>query len=330
MGNFFTLVSIENTKLWKRLSTKVMLIIMMVIIVASTGIYKYFTVKYPAPNDTKISENWKQDLQNKVVGEKEALRKTENEKNKMARTQIGMIKKSIAEDEYRINHNIKPETQKSVWTNVTKFDLSAGYGKLIALFLIIACAAVVAGEFSEGTMKMMISRPISRAEILTAKLVTTILYGLTLLLITFIVNFLLMGILFGFNGMGAKEMLWTGKSLLYVPAVLKTLIVFGLDFLEVIVYVIVAFAISAIFRSRSLATGFSLFLLLVGSGIIQMLAMYFSWGKYLPFGMSSFTNFVNVGTVIDGTSMGFAIAISAIYSVIFCFAGYFTFQKRDI
>jgi len=35
----------------------------------------------------------------------------------------------------------------------------------------------------------------------------------------------------GLNGIGAKEMLWTGSKILYIPAVLKTLTVFGLDFL---------------------------------------------------------------------------------------------------
>jgi len=59
MSNFFTLVSIENIKLWKRLSTKVMLIIMILIIIVATGIYKYYNVSQNISNTTKISENWK-------------------------------------------------------------------------------------------------------------------------------------------------------------------------------------------------------------------------------------------------------------------------------
>ena len=111
---------------------------------------------------------------------------------------------------------------------------------------------------------------------------------------------------------------------------IKTFIMFGLDFFQILVYVIVAFVISAISRSRSIATGFSLFLVLVGTGITQTLAMFFDWCKYLPFGLTNFKYFISAGSYIDGTSLGFALIVSAVYSVIFCFIGYYTFQKRDI
>lgn len=330
MSNFFSLISIENTKLWKRMSTKVMLILMVVIVLAATGIYKYYTVKNNISNTTTVSDSWKQDLQKKLVVEKAELDKLKNSTSKMEKASIGSIEKSVAEDEYSINNNIKPITQSSIWTRVTKFDGDAGYGQLIALFLIISCAALVAGEFSDGTMKMMISRPYRRFEILTAKLAATVIYGLALLGTAFVLTFLTQGIFFGFNDMGAKEMFWTSGSIIYIPAVLKTFIIFGLDFLQVLFYVIVAFALSAIFRSRSLATGFSLFILLVGGGIIRLLAMLFDWGKYLPFGMDNFSGFVTSGSYIQGTSLTFALVLTAIYAIVFAFAGYFVFQKRDI
>ncbi len=331
MWTFFTLVSIENTKLWKRLSTKVMLIIMIVIVTAATGGYKFYNVSNNIPGIAVVSESWQQDLQQELNVEKPKLQAMENSTDKTVRLLIGVTKKTIAENEYRINNNIRPESNKSVWTRVTDFSAKIDlYDKIIALFVIIACAATVAGEFSEGTIKMMISRPYKRQEIITAKLAATIIYGLSLSVTTFVLNFIFMGIYFGFNGMYAKEMLWTSSTILYVPAVLKTLIVFGLDFLEIIVYVLLTFAISAIFRSRSIATGGSLFLLLVGGGIVQMLSIYFDWCKYLPFGVSDFANFVNVGALIDGTTLSFALIVSGIYSSIFCFAGYLAFIKKDI
>lgn len=330
MGNFFTLVSIENTKLWKRLSTKIMILIMVLIIIAATGIFKYYTVSQKVTNTISVSENWKQELQKNVESQKIQLKKAETDTNKMGKAIIGVTKKNIAESEYRINNNIKPESKKSVWQRSSEFATNAGYAGIIALLLIISCAALVAGEFSEGTMKMMIPRPYKRWEILTAKLLATILYGLVLLVTTFLLNFIMIGILFGFNGMGTKEMLWTSSSIIYISAALKTAIIFGLNFLQVLVYVILALVISAISRSRSIATGFSLFLLLVGTNIAQLLAMYFSWGKYLPFGTSNFSAYVTMGATIEGTTLAFAIGLAAIYSIIFCFVGYFVFEKRDI
>jgi len=329
MSKFFTLVSIENIKLWKRLSTKVMLIIMIVIMLLATSILKFYNVSKNISNTTKISENWKQELQQVVELEKTQLKQVESGSDVMGKATIGSIKRSIAEGEYRINNNIKPESQESIWTRVTSFYLN-GFGGIVALLLMISCSALIAGEFSEGTMKMMISRPYKRFELLTAKLIATFLYGLVLLATTFLVLLLMMGIFFSFYGIGAKEMMWTGSSIMYIPAALKTIIVFGLDFLQVIVYVIITFAISVISRSRSIATGFSLFLLFVGSTIVQLLSMYFSWGKYLPLGMTNFTEFVTKGATISGTTLGMALGLSALYSIIFCFAGYLVFEKRDI
>jgi len=328
MDNFFTLVAIENTKLWKRLSTKIMLMILIVIIIASTSFANYYRMSNNVPSTTQVSENWRQDIQKNIVLQKDQLNKFENGTDN--RIFIGAMKKSIAEDEYRINNNIKPESKESIWTNVTGFDTEAFYSLIISLFLIISCSALVAGEFSEGTMKMMISRPYKRFEILTAKLIATILYGLVLFATTFLLNFIMLGLYSGFDGMGAKEMMWTSSRIIYIPAVLKTIIFLGLDFLQVLVYVIVAFAISAISRSRSIATGVSLLLLFVGSGIALRFVTYFSWVKYLPFVNSDFTSIVNTGTCIEGTTLAYAIGLSALYSVIFCFAGYLVFEKRDI
>ena len=200
MSNFLTLVSIENTKLWKRLSTKIMLIIMVVIIILATSFLKYYNVSNKISNTGTVSETWKQELQKNVDSQKVQLKNAESEKNKMLKTSIGSLKKSIAEGEYSINNDIKPEAKTNVWARSTNFYVSANLGALIALFLVISCSALVAGEFSEGTMKMMISRPYKRHEILSAKLIATILYGLVLLVTTFLLNFLMMGIFFGFDG----------------------------------------------------------------------------------------------------------------------------------
>jgi ABC-2 type transport system permease protein len=328
MGNFLTLVSIENTKLWKRLSTKIMLGILVVIIIAATSLIKAYDVsqKNNTQNTTSVSENWKADTQAKVEAEKASVKELESQNNKMQKTSIDSMKKTIAEDEYRINNNIKPEAQANIWIRSS----STVYVNLIILFLMITCAAVIAGEFSEGTMKMMITRPFSRNEILTAKLASVLLYGLLLHVIAFVLNFFMQGIFYGFSGIGATELLWAGTNIVVIPAALRAACIFGLDFLSIIVYALFAFALSAITRSRSIATGFSLFMCLAGSGILVILATLFDWGKFLPFVTVSFSTYVSNGVGISDTTLVFALIINLIYSIIFCAAGYLVFNKRDI
>ncbi len=316
-------------KLWKRISAKVMIIIIVAIVILATGIFKYYTVSNNVSNTTTVSENWKPDLQKKVSAEKIQLKQLENSTSKLPVLQIGSTKKIIAEDEYRINNNVKPESKINIWAGVM-YIYSKGFNALIILFVVIACTASVAGEFSEGTMKMMIPRPYRRHEILSAKLIAIIIYGIALLATTFVLIFLFWGVFFGFHGINAKEMIWTSGSISYIPAALKSLVLLGLDFLQAIVFIIVAFAISAISRSRSIATGFSIFLVVIGSSIMASLAEFFTWGKYLPFATTSFATYITTGTIVVGTSLSFALIMSLLYSLVFCFLGYFVFQKRDI
>ncbi|HEY5562134.1 MAG TPA: ABC transporter permease subunit [Clostridiaceae bacterium] len=324
MKSFLNLVSIENFKMWKRLSTKVMLIVLVGIILLAFGIMKYYNVSQNISTDNKVSATWKEDTQKQLEGDKLALAQLEKDTSAKKNEQIKSLKKAIAQEEYIVAHDIKPETKQNVWSKISTNNFS----QIIALLLIIACSANVAGEFTEGTMKMMIPRPYSRSQILTAKFIASLFYGIVLLGVTFILSFLLTGLLSGFNNLGAKEMLWTGSSIVYIPAVIRTLIIYALDLLQILVYVIFAFALSAIFRSRSIATGFSLFMLLAGANLISFLSSLFSWGKFLPFATPTLSFYII--TDIQNTTLGFALIMSAIYSVIFLIAGYYTFNKRDI
>ncbi|HEX3027383.1 MAG TPA: ABC transporter permease subunit [Clostridia bacterium] len=337
MNGFFTLLGIENIKLWKRLSTKIMLIIMAVIIVSGVGLLKYYDYRY-AKNQSKsqstVSDNWKAQTSAELVGLKSQLKAYESPSaGKMQKAFIGGTKIEIAKDQYQLDHNVKPLESTNIWKKMMSFESDVNYGMLFALFLVIACSASVAGEFSEGTMKTMVSRPFKRSEIMAAKLVSTILYGLIMLAASFLLTFLAIGIAFGFGGLSSGHLLWTGSKVILLPGFLKTAVIFGADFLQVLVYVVLAFAISAIFRSRSISTGFSLILLVLGTSLSQVAAVYFDWGKYILFSLTNYNSYLGEGSsnfIIYGTSLPFALTVSAVYVAVMLFAGFFVFQKRDI
>lgn len=332
MGRFFTLVSIENIKMWKRLSTKVMLLIMVLIVVAASGIFRFYQYRmgYDVHAAPTISADWRQKLEAEIVSAKEQKAMVEKSKNNAQRSMLGQLDQTIAEDQYRLDHNIPLKAPNSIWTKILDFGENAGYCSLIALMLIIACSAAVAGEFSEGTIKMAISRPYHRHEILSAKLVASLLYGLALLVVTLVTNFILFAIFYGLPGLNAMEVMWTTHQVLYVPAVVKLLAYYGLGFLEVIFYTVLAFALAAVTRSRSISTGFSLFMLLVGGQIAQMVAIYFSWAKWFPFTMSHFSNMMTNGVTVPGSSLTLGLILTGIYTLVFGAVGYIVFAKRDI
>ena len=327
---FINLISIENKKLWKRLSSKIMLLMIVLLVIAVPSMMKIYTGKQSNQNTTQAAANWKDSVKQDLAVQEKALSEAEKSDSKSMRMNIGSLKKTVAEDKYQLEHNIAPDNGKNIWQTVIDIDSSTKYGLFIALMVIIACTGSVAGEFSEGTMKMMISRPYKRGEILTAKLIASILYGLTLMIVTLVLNFVMVGALFGFDGISSKQMFWTGSKIIYMSGFLKTLCVFGLDFITVIFYTIFAFALSTITRSRSISTGFALFMIILGCDLVRFMGVFFSWAKYLPFATTDFTFIVSSGSMLEGITLCSAIALSAIYLIIMAVGGYVSFAKRDV
>lgn len=333
MKPFLSLIKIENRKMWKRLSTKVMLLILLLIVVAAVGFFRFYQYRmgYDVHAATKVSATWRQEVTAELQSaqkDKTAIEKGTG--NNAERAKLGAREKTIAESEYRLDHNIALKEPDSIWSRLLDFGKNVGFDSLIALMLIIACSAAVAGEFSDGTIKMAISRPYRRDEILSAKLIVVLGYGLTLLAAVLAVNFLLFAALYGLPGLGASALLWTTHRVLSVPAIVSLLAYYGLGFLMVIFYTVLAFALAVVTRSRSIATGFSLFMLLVGGQLAQMVSIYFPWAKWFPFTMTNFSNMITSGVVLPGTSLTMALVLTGIYTLLFGAVGYTVFVERDI
>jgi ABC-2 type transport system permease protein len=199
----------------------------------------------------------------------------------------------------------------------------------VALLVIITTSALVAGEFAENTMKTMVSRPFSRNQILSAKLVTTILFTAEMMLMTFLLTLITTALLFGTNGIDTTQLLWLGGKTVAVSGIVGSLLTLLFDFLSTLVFVIFSFFLATVTHSRAAATGFSIFVVF-GSSIFTELALRFSWGKYIYFADTAFSSFISKGSPIYGMSLGFAVLYSIVCTLILLIASYFTYEKRDI
>lgn len=334
MGRFFTLVGIENKKLWKRPSTVVMfLIVIALVLLASCGMrYYQYANKVDVYKAPAVADNWRDNVTKEEAALKDQIKGVEDNKNasELEKASLGNAKKTLAEDEYMLAHGISSSKPFSIWTEVADFSSKVSYGYIVAMMMMIACSMLVAGEYTEGTIKLTMSRPFSRGEILGAKLTVTILYGLELLASALVIQTLIFMAFYGAPGIDAKQMFWTTDKIIYIPAVLNLLAVFGLDFLTAVFYTILAFALSAVTRSRSISTGFSLFMLLLGGSLAKLVAIYFSWAKFFPFTTTDFSTIVAQGVQVYGTTLGTSLIATGIYAVIMCVAAFIVFIRRDV
>ena len=226
--------------------------------------------------------------------------------------------------EYRLANDIPPlavDGRESLIIN------PVGVGSLVVLLTVIVAAGIVASEFSQGTIKMLLTRPVSRWKIMTSKYITVLLFGVLLMFIGFAVTTLSAYILFP-SGVG-QELKWDGNVIVPVSVWGHGLYMLVLSFANVIITATFAFMIGSVFRSNGMAIGLSLFIFFTGNTIALLLSQY-EIVKYLVFTHMNLTMYETNSVFVDGITMPFSLVILAAYLVFFLVISYTVFTKRDI
>ena len=211
--------------------------------------------------------------------------------------------------EYRLANSIEPLSETSREKMIMD---SSGIGSIAVLLTVIVAAGIVASEFTQGTIKMLLSRPVKRWKILTSKYVTVILFGILLMLVGFIVSIL--GAFIFFQSGNGQELVWNGKEVVEVSVWGKGLYMLLLSFANVFVTATFAFMIGSVFRSSSLAIGLSLFIYFMGSTLVMLLAKY-EIVKYIVFTHMDLTIYETDFRIVEGITMPFSLAVLAVYIV---------------
>lgn len=309
------LIQNENMKLFHSISTKIMMVILVLIIIA-VGLLIRFTGNQTPKGD------WKAELT------------IQNQEINKSMEQPGipkMAKDSLAQDlktnEYRLKNDIPPMSDKSLWGFVE--SATSGLVSLIALFAIIMGGRIVANEFSEGTIKLLLIRPSKRWKILASKYISVMSYTLLMLLILLIVSFLVGGILFSFEGASLPFLTNSNGIITEVNMVTHILQVCGLGSINLVMMVTLAFMISTVARNSGMAIGIGVFLLTVGNVITMLLSRY-NWSKYILFANTDLNQYINGTPIVEGMTMTFSIIVLIVYFVVFNVISYVGFTKRDI
>ncbi|MHA6259082.1 ABC transporter permease [Sporosarcina sp. CAU 1771] len=305
------LIQNEWMKLWSKKGTWVMVILLAVLIVGLSGLSKLM-------ENLDDNSGWTDSLQ-------EELTQVEGELNAPDLTEDRKFELIQRQEEVQENINFSIEASKPT---TREHSILSAYGTMsfVLLLMIIASAGIVASEFSQGTIKMLLSRPVNRWKILTSKYITVLVFGLTLTAITYVFSVLSAYIFYP-----AAE----GNSVLFNEVEIPVTAVLGesaylvlLAFVYVGVMSTLAFMIGSVFRSSALAIGVSIFLFFTGSMIVMFLQDY-AVAKFILFA-HDLTQYGLDYKVLDTNTMPFSIAVLVAYVIVFLAISYTTFIKRDI
>ncbi len=308
----------EWMKTWKRTATHIMVVLLLLSVIAIAAITKYQENGLSVPDN----ENWRKGLEMENKDFQKQL-----DEGTVPPDSIEYMRTQIALNEYRLEHDISTNVDYSAWDFVSD---SSELISFAGLFTIIIAAGIVANEFTWGTVKLLLIRPIGRAKILLSKYFSILLFGICLILILFGFALLLGAILFGFPESSIPYLNYHNGTVTEQSMLLHLLITYGLNSINLLMITTMAFMISSVFRNSSLAVGISIFLMFMGSTVTYMLSTKFEWAKYILFANTDLTQYLEGAPLVKGMTLTFSIVMLCVYFLIFHLLAFLVFKKRDV
>lgn len=305
------LIQNEWMKIVWKLSTWIMVVLLLIGII---GVLIFTLSTQTAADALPSEEEWKSQLQQENESRLEEADRTDP---------------TIVENQYRIENNIPPAEAvgKNVWSFI---DRNEALIQLVGVFVIIMAATIVSTEFKNGTIKLLLIRPPTRLQVLMSKYITVILYALFLMALLFSISFILGAIFFGFQQQSV-DLIYQNGEIVERSKFLSTLIQYGTSSINFIMLGTLAFAISTIFRSDSMAIAISIIGYIVGSTATGILLAFFDWAKYLLFANTDLSQYyTSDGPLVEGMTLPFSIAVLIAYWLLFMGLSVFLFQKREV
>ena len=309
----------EWTKLFRRIGTWVMFGIVILMVIGMGTYLKYDESNHPPQENL----NWKQDLTVQLENDRTSLEEV-GQNNANLRT---FYERQIAIKEYQIENELSPETGQNVWSFIGEAMGAIGF---IGVFTIIIAAGIVSNEFSWGTVKLLLIRPMKRTKILLAKYLTVLLFGISMLSATFLIAAVIGFALFGLPEQAIPHLAYVDGQVVERSLFMQLIGEYLLGSIDVLMLATMAFMISAVFRNSSLAIGLSLFLMFMGGTVTMIVASKYEWAKYILFANTDLSVYFDGVPLLDGMTLGFSIFILFLYFALFQFLAFFVFAKRDV
>lgn len=211
------------------------------------------------------------------------------------------------------------------------------YSVFVTLFAVLLGGWIMASEFQQGTIRLLMIRPKSRTKILAAKFLAALVICMVVYVTGSLLNILTNGICFGFSDYAFPNYTLSGEIgffAYYLPKMLACIvpIIFGYA---------VAFMLSVIIKNVAVSIAIPIAVYI--ASIIFMAAVSYrgaaKWLAYTPLPYMQLSSYFTQGsTVSHGISGGMPVNINLTYGIILLLAlsalctvlSSIVFQKRDI
>jgi ABC-2 type transport system permease protein len=321
---FLPLVENELLKLWKRRRFR----LVVAILIALIGIIVFAQVK---SQRFASRREWRVETQERVARMQNWLRQ-----ERLPETQRRWIRFEVARLQYHLDRNVNPEAISGPLFARGFADVSSYL--LLPLLAIVFAADIVSSEFSQGTIKLLLTRPVRRTRVLAAKFVALLLAVSLTVAIGGAVAYLFGGLAYGFRGWGAP--LLTGfraagetfdaSAVRQVSLWQDAVLVFGLAWFATVVVAVIAFMTSVLLRSTAASMG-TMFAALILGTILPRVASSWEVQKYLFVTNLPLPDYYSGSPPpIPGMTVNFSVIVLAAWALAAGLCAFAVFARRDV
>lgn len=246
------------------------------------------------------------------------------------------IRIQISQNEYYLKHHLNPVTPSAAKFSVKLMEQSIFL--LLPLLIIILAGDIVSGEFTQRTIKVLLTRAVPRWKILLSKYIALLLLTSIILVEIAVVSILVSGI--QFSAWGFSEPVATGfrtaAGKLDASHVIKVLqwqyliLVYSLGWFVAVVVGSLSFMVSVLVRNTSTSIGIMM-ASLIGGGFLQLFLADWPAVKYFYVLNLNLPQYLTGSyQPVAGMSMGFSVAVLSVWTVAALMIGFTVFQKQDV
>lgn len=320
------------TNEWLKLVRKRRLLVVAFIIALLISMFTYAQLKEAEQIRERLgTTDWRTTLQQQIIDIQNRLSGSRISDEWREELQV-----RVQQYQYYLDNNINP-TEPGAPTFVREF-INNSIQLFLPLMIIIVASDLVSSEYTSGTVKLLLTRPVKRWKILLSKYITLLLSVSWIVLIFAILTYLISGVVFGFSGWSAPVLTGFGvigneldtSNVHLVPQWKYIFMQLGLTWFVSLIVGTISFMFSVLIKSTAAGMGIMIALLISGTILSNMVSSWES-AKYLFMVNLELTDYLKGDSPpIDGMSLPFSMTVLLIWGIAALIIAFAHFTRKDV
>ena len=315
-----------------KLLAKKRLLIIGVIVAVLIILFTYAQYKQAEEQREKLgTDDWRTAVQQQIIDIQNRL-----SSSRMLDEWREQLQVTVKQQQYYLDHNINPSEPGAA--TFTRMFIENASSLFIPLLVMIVASDLVSSESSQGTIKLLLTRPVLRWKILMSKYITLLLSISIIVAMTGVLAYALSGVVFGYHGWNAPII--TGftveagnvdtSGVRLISQWQLLLMDFGLVWYIAVVVGTLAFMLSVLIRSTPAGMGIMLAALISGAILNNMVSSWES-AKYFFIVNLQLTNYLSgVAPPIEGMTLLSSVLILFVWWLAALIVSFIVFIRKDV